>query len=160
MSPDFPFPETLWSLGCQLQLLRTGRKRLLLLPHGVMPEGMLTGLHTQATHRGTFAAVDPVEFIELPSAIAEDRIGDLLGYGIARKPEQPDRAVSLVDEHGREILTVMADAATEPAVRTALRAMADQTQRVIPTEPTEVLRERARWWLHFFENLQPETSSP
>lgn len=51
MRGDLPFPETLPALAQQLQLLRAGRKRLVLLPHGLVPPGTLAGLHTQETHR-------------------------------------------------------------------------------------------------------------
>ena len=155
MRPDFPFPETLWALGDQLLLLRTGRKKLLLLPHGVMPEPLLHGLHRQETYRGIFVVTDPAEFIALPQALAEDRIGDLLGYNIPRKPDEPDRALSLVDSEGREILTVMADAATEQDVAQALARMGGDDHRVAHSDPFTVLRERAAWWLHFFDNLNP-----
>ena len=157
MRPDFPFPETLWALGDQLVLLRTGRKKLLLLPHGVMPEALLHGLHRQETPRGIFVAADPAEFVALPKALTEDRIGELLGYGIPRKPAEPDRALSLVDNAGREILTVMADADTEHEVAQALARMGGDDHHVTHADPFAVLRARAAWWLHFFDNLNPTT---
>ena len=155
MRPDFPFPETLWALGDQLVLLRTGRKKLLLLPHGVMPEPLLHGLHRQETHRGIFVAADPAELGNIPAAIEHDMIGLILGYGIPRKPDEPDRALSLVDNAGREILTVMADADTEQDVAQALARMAGDDHRVTHADPFAVLRARAAWWLHFFDNLNP-----
>lgn len=158
MRADFPFPETLPALALQLQLLRHGRKRLVLLPHGVVPPDSLHGLHLRETHRGTFAAADPDELMNLDYALAHDLIGLPLGYGIGAKPEQPDRAITLRDGAGREVLTVMADPATAPAVHAALRQLGDETCTVAEANPFAVLRERAAWWLHFFDSLQPETS--
>lgn len=158
MRPDFPFPETPWALGDQLALLRAGRKPLLLLPHGVMPEGLLHGLHRQETPRGLFVAADPAELGAIADALAHDTLGLILGYGIPRKPDAPDRALSLLDRAGREILTVMADAATEPAVAQALARMAGDDHQVAPADPLAVLRARATAWLHFFDSLQPQTA--
>ena len=155
MRADLPFPETLPALGVQLQLLRKGRKRLVMLPHGIVPPDALHGLHTTETHRGTFVARDPAEFIALPSAIAEDRLGELLGYGIPAKPEHTDRALTLCNDQVGEVLTVMADAETEPQVIAALQRMGGSGCQVRRTDPFAVLRARAAWWLHFFDNLSP-----
>ena len=74
---------------------------------------------------------------------------------IPRKPDEPDRALSLVDNAGREILTVMADADTEHDVAQALAKMAGDDHRVTHADPFAVLRARAAWWLHFFDNINP-----
>ena len=160
MQPDYPFPESLWAIATQVRLLRAGRKRLVLLPHGIMPESLVHGLHKLETTIGLLLAADPAEFIAVPAAIREDRMGLLLGYGIAAKPQQPDRALTLVDGCGQEICTVMADAATEEQVVAALRTMGGETFDVIRSDPFEVLRARARWWLHFFETITPSNPDP
>lgn len=156
MRCDLPFPETLPALAAQLVLLRAGRKRLVLLPHGLVPEGVLNGLHTLDTARGTFAAADPRALEAVPDDLARDQIGLALGYGVPAKPAQPDRGITLRDVFGREILTVVADAATEAAATAALQAMATEGMTVDRTQLRAILRSRAWWWLHFFETLQPD----
>ena len=160
MQTDYPFPESLVALAAQLRLLRLGRKRLILLPHGILPPGLISGLHSLHTTVGLLLAADPAEFICVPEAIEENTLGLLLGYGIPHKPEHPDRALTLRDAHGQEILTVMADAATEPAVEAALLQMADSSHCIQRADPFEVLRARARWWLHFFDAITPDTITP
>ena len=83
------------------------------------------------------------------------QIGLALGYGVPAKPAQPDRGITLRDVFGREILTVVADAATEAAATAALQAMATEGMTVDRTQLRAILRSRAWWWLHFFETLQP-----
>ncbi|HLP07951.1 MAG TPA: hypothetical protein VK178_07280 [Opitutaceae bacterium] len=155
MQPDFPFPETLWSIATQLRLLRAGRKHLVLLPHGIMPDGLIAGLHKLETTRGLLLAADLAEFIAVPQAIEDNTLGLLLGYGIPRKPEDAQLAITLLDGSGHEVLTVMADATTEEAVAQALARMGGETFRVIRSDPFAVLRARAAWWLHFFDTITP-----
>lgn len=152
---DLPFPETLHALTLQLHLLRSGRKRLVLLPHGIIPPDATEGLYRSETSRGIFVATDPEEFLNVPYALEHDRIGLLLGYGVSCKPLNPDRAVTLRAGAGAEVLTVVTDEGGEERATRALREMGGETYQITTGHPAAVLLERAQWWLDFFRKLQP-----
>lgn len=161
MLADFPFPETLPTLQRQFRLLAQGRKPAVYVPHWspqIAQAAQAPALVTPAGvifYDGAHLTPDRIH-----SAVARGRLGEILGYGLASKPEQGDRAVTLLDATGHEVAAVLADAATEATAREALGAMADPDDTLITEPPVAVLRRRADWWAEYFQTINTNKKGP
>jgi hypothetical protein len=156
VTTDIPFPETLEALTEQLGMLRDGRKPAVLVPHWSpawqAPEGVdliPTPAGTVAVLHGVLAADD------VQAAVREDRLGLLLGYGVARKPDRPTSCLVLTDSQGAEILAVLVDRDNAAAVLVALEQMRRPEQKIVARAPLDVIQARLAWWTQFF--AEPQT---
>ena len=155
MQTDYPFPEALPALARQFALLAAGAKPAVLVPHWAPQLAAIPG-PAVVTPAGV-VWYDPLQTdaAAIHAAVAGNRLGEVLGYGIPAKPEGADRAVTLHTAQGDEIVSVVCDAATEPRVRAALARFATETDSLTTEPPLAVLRRRATWWKTFFDR-QPE----
>lgn len=152
MPAELPFPEPLPALMAQFALLAEGRKRAVLVPYTQPGSGDRS--HTaHETPLGLVYHTPEVTAAEIDRAVREDTLGDLLGYGIPRKPASADRVVVLRDPTGCEKLAVGCDAATEERVRAAIDRLGNHGDRLSTETPLAVVQDRLRYWAAFF-NLQ------
>lgn len=155
-------PEKPATLRAQMNWLAMGKRKVVLVTPGeALPE---IPLHMAVLHSrlGLFI-YDRLRVgeHEIFHALATDRLGDLLGYGIKSKPE-PGREVGAVvvrSRNGHEKQAVVTDLEHfESAVRAA-QAVADAGDTV-GLEPCEqVLDERMTGLLDAFPKLLPITST-
>lgn len=153
METDLPFPEPFHALAAQFALLAKGRKRAVLVPY-TQPGAPSSACGAHRTPIGWIYAAPEVTPEEIGRALDEDRVGELLGYGIPRKPAKADRVLVLRSASGNEIVAVACDADTEPAVRAALGALRNDGERLATESALEVIHDRLRYWNTFF-NLNP-----
>lgn len=151
MIAELPFPEPLPALVAQFALLAEGRKRAVLVPY-TQPDCERSA-NAHCTPLGLVFHAPDVTTDEIDRAVREDTLGDLLGYGIPRKPASADRVVVLRDPSGCEKLAVGCDAATEERVRAAIDRMGNHGDRLSTETPLAVVQDRLRYWAAFF-NLQ------
>jgi len=79
---------------------------------------------------------------EIQRAVTEDRMGDVLGYGVPRKPAQPTGVVTVRDKQGLELRAVVVDEATAPIVLDASRRYAGEGDTVQIEPVDQVLAKR------------------
>jgi hypothetical protein len=142
-------PEKPESLDAQLRLVTDGRKPAVLVPKGtpdtLRQNALAAGLREATTVAGTFY-YDPeqVTRMELRHAAAQDRIGDVLGYGISGKPT-PDQTIGTVtvrNQQGAEKFSVLTDRDNLPSVAKAAAKITDEGDQVALERPEETLRRR------------------
>lgn len=97
---DAPMPERPETIVSQFDWLRQGKRpAVMITPGESMPAGVdIAGLAVEDTPRGRFF-YDPQRIAPetIRTAVTEDRIGDVLGYGVPRKsPPQPGSAIVTV----------------------------------------------------------------
>lgn len=148
MSAELPFPEPFPALVAQFTLLAEGRKRAVLIPYTQPGAGEHTNAHR--TPLGVVYGAPDVTAAEIDRAVRDDTLGELLGYGIPRKPPGADRVVVLRDANGGEKIAVGCDAATEERVRAAVDRLANHGDRLSTETPLAVVQDRLRYWARFF----------
>lgn len=146
---ELPFPEPLSAIAAQFALVRVGRKPAVLLTCGQPWVDLPADLLQRRTPAGVVVAKTPEALEAAARAVEDDTLGLALGYGIARKPERADRCV-FMHKDGHEVVAVLADEATEPAVRAALAPMAAADFRIDVIDPLPVVRWRIDFWKEFF----------
>lgn len=138
-------PERPETIAAQLDWLTSGKRKAVLLTPGAdmppLPEG--TDIHP--TDAGTFIFhPDRTSPEALDQAVAENKIGDVLDYGIADKPA-PEQAVGVVtirDLNGIEKQAVVTDAENLKTVLDKAKALAGPTDTVQMETPEQVLAGR------------------
>lgn len=152
MATDLPFPEPIPAFLAQLRLLSEGRKRAVLVPHFQPRLELGHPGGVRHTPLGTFI-FDPATTTpqQIDCAVLTDTVGELLGYGIPRKPESGDRAMVLRMRDGGEKIAVVCDAGTEAAVREALDHLRDPGDTLAAEPPLTVIQQRLRFWSLYFK---------
>jgi hypothetical protein len=142
-------PEKPESLTAQLRLVADGRKPAMLVPKGtadsVQTEAKEAGLRAAVTVAGTFYYnPDRVTRIELRRAALQNRVGEVLGYGIAGKPDAEDAigVVTVRDPQGMEKFAVATDEKNLPKVARAAAKVTDAADTVELEAVAEILRRR------------------
>ncbi|MBK8478118.1 MAG: hypothetical protein IPL39_17975 [Opitutaceae bacterium] len=148
MLADFPFPEGMDTLRAQIVLLRQRRKAAVYIPHWSPQLPLLCEFPMEATPAGS-VIYDPAKLTpaQIHAAVATGKLGAILGYGIDSKPDDGDRAVTLLDGD-TEVVAVFSTAETEARVREALALFANPGDEIRTEAPAEVSRRRIRWWTH------------
>lgn len=141
-----PVPESKETLAAQAQSLADGKRAAMLVTNGAVVPDVPEGLgRMKVEDVGTFI-FDPekVKPAEIRAAVREDRIGDVLGYGIPAKPEPKDIVGSVVlrSPDGVEKQAVVTDAAHVESVAEAARAVAEPGDTIKLEDPTRVIAER------------------
>jgi hypothetical protein len=155
MQTDIPFPETLEALTEQLGMLRDGRKPAVLVPHWSPAWQAPEGVALIATPAGTVAVrTGEIAPEAVQAAVMDDRLGELLGYGVRTKPEKPTSCLVLTDSRGAEILAVLVDRECAGGVLVALEQMRRPEQKIVARDALEVIRARLEWWSRFFGETQ------
>lgn len=138
----YTFPERSETIEVQFKWLSEGKRGAVLVPYGtrlpVVPAGMMVwagklGLYVYNVLETDAAAIKQAE--------AEDRIGDILGYGIAAKPEKEVGAVVLRGPDGLEKQAVVTDAEHFEEVMAAANELAEPGD-VVALEPCDGLLQR------------------
>lgn len=142
-------PELPETLTAQVAKLRAGKApAVLFTPADTVPEWATQDQRFDIYETGTgFKVVYDTAALtkdEIHRAIFEDRIGDILGYGVPTKPTQPTAAVVVRDRAGLELRSVLVDEATLPAAQAAAQAYADAAagETVTREDPAAVLAKR------------------
>ncbi len=137
-------PEAAETIEAQLKWLLDGRRRAVLIPAGTpLPELPAGAVCAFPTRLGLFVfqghRLSPYDIIR---HIKDDTLGELLGYGIPRKPEGASDCVVVRGPDGREKQAVVTDEATRPAVEAAAAAVADPGDTITREAATSILKER------------------
>jgi hypothetical protein len=137
-------PESSGTVSRQLRDLQDGRRPAVLVTgRPVIP----AGLRTVMTPAGRIAyhpgRLNP-EMIQ--HAVAQGSMGSLLGYGIDAKPANAIGTVVVRDAAGREVQSVVTDAASAPEVTAAAQRLLRSGDTVSLEHPDRVLRERVKHW--------------
>ncbi|MDR1190693.1 MAG: hypothetical protein LBK60_03380, partial [Verrucomicrobiales bacterium] len=145
-APDNPVPESDATVAVQMDWLNKGKRDAVFFTPGTTIPATPEGLARLDTARGTFIYNPLVHSEEsLNNAVKNDTLGDVLGYGIPRKPSDANIAgvIVLRGTDGTEKLSVVTDDAHRQQVEDNLNALAEEGDTVT-LEPTEdkVLAER------------------
>ena len=147
-------PETPATLDEQFRRVKSGTKPGMIFPGQTAKEvnaayqpGQEDDFVLTDTPAG--AVLHPVDIprTEVRAAVAEDRLGHLLGYGIPRKPvptqdSAPPIAVTLRTAEGTEVDSVLTTPELAPAVTEKLQARAEPGDTVQMETPQDVARQR------------------
>lgn len=141
-------PEQPAALAAQLRLVADGRKPALLVPKGtpdtVRENALALGLREAVTVAGTFYYnPDQVKRTELRRAALNNTIGEVLGYGIAAKPDERDAigAVTVRGPDGAEKFSVATDRKNLTKVARAAGRLVDDGD-VVDLEPVPAVLAR------------------
>lgn len=127
-------PEKPGTLAAQMQLLADGKRpAVLITPGETAPAVDAAQFDLTTTPAGVFVTrkgTVPAEAIH--TAVKENRIGDVLGYGISAKPDPASAvgAVTVRQADGTEVQAVATDAANLPNVTAAARRVAGPGETV------------------------------
>jgi hypothetical protein len=136
-------PERPETLAAQMAWLAEGKRKAVLVPPGSPLPVIPDGVRAHPTRAGLFLyAPAAVSEAEVDAAVAEDRIGDLLGYCIPAKPSRPTAVVVVRGRNGEEKQAVVTDKAHLRRVKLSARALAGVTDRVCVEPPESVLTGR------------------
>ena len=134
------FPEAFETMRAQFDLLEQGKRSAVLVTAGETVPALPKGVATHETPAGLFV-YDParVQPETLNQAVAENRVGDVLEYGIPAKPAPGTEVGAMVvrDSAGTEVQAVVTDKQSLPAVF-------DAAQRVKPAEGSVTLEPAAQ----------------
>lgn len=140
-----PVPERPATVAAQVELLTSGKRRAVLVTPGEAMTEIPAGMRQARSTAGTFI-YDPerIGLAEIRSAVKDDRIGDVLEYGISKKPEPGTEAGTVVVRNpaGEEVQAVVTDAQSLPAVEAAARRVAQDGDTVTLEHPGQVIAER------------------
>ncbi len=160
--PANPTPEALSSVARQHQLTVEGKRAATLLPGFTVSQVPASLLSQPALDDEGHAVPAPeIKAIDTPDGallynsalvdeetvkqtISENKLGTLLGYATEDRPAAPDRAITILNQHGAPVLSVEADEATAPAQLAALTKLATDTDTVITETRESALTRRAQ----------------
>lgn len=138
-------PERPETIAAQLDWLTSGKRKAVLLTPGADMPALPEGTDIHPTDAGTFIFHPERTSPEaLDQAVAENKIGEVLDYGIADKPA-PEAAVGVVtirDPNGIEKQAVVTDADHLKAVLDKAKALAGPNDTVQMETPEQVLAGR------------------
>ena len=138
-------PERPETIKAQLDELKAGKRPAVLVTPGAKSAVPPKGMKALRTKAGRFI-YDPEQLTteQIQAAVREDRIGDVLGYGIANKPA-PEDAVGVVtvrDADGVEKRAVVTDAANLESVVAEAQNVSGPSDTVSIEHPKRVLSGR------------------
>lgn len=143
--PPPPIPEAPASIKLQLADLKQGKRKALLLTVGETLPEVPPGMETIKTGVGTFL-FDPARIKpeEIGQAVDAGRVGEVLDYGIAAKPEPGTEigAVTVRDPQGVEKRAVVTDAENLPNVVDAAKQAAEPADTIALETPQQVIEQR------------------
>jgi hypothetical protein len=153
MKVDFPFPEQPETLVYQLRWLSQGKRAAVFIPY-YMPNVRMGGEFSQVyTHRGLFIFnKEKLSEEEILKAVEEDTLGDILGYGISRKPQKPIGAVTIRAKNGIEKQAVVVGEEDVLPVLQAAHDMADDDDIVDIEDANAMVLKRINYWKQTVEN--------
>lgn len=138
-------PESGPTLKAQVELLSSGKRRAVLVTPGATMPVVPRSARVVDTKAGKFI-YDPARIKpgEIKAAVAEDRIGDVLDYGVSSKPQPGTEAGSVVvrNAEGTEIQAVVVDEAGLPGAQAAAAKIAGPGDTVTVESPVKVIAER------------------
>lgn len=140
-------PERPETIQAQLAMLQNGTKNALLIPQGSddlkdKPKGF-----TRVVTKAGIFYMNPerVKRVDVLKAVKEDRIGDILGYGISRKPTKNlVGAVTVRDQNGIEKHAVATDQENLQNVIKAAKRVQSAGDVLSLENPEQVINERLR----------------
>lgn len=138
-------PERPETLAAQMQWLQSGKRDAVLVTPGAEMPALPEGADIHPTDAGTFIyAPDRTSPEAIDKSVAENKIGDLLGYGIADKPAPEDAmgVVTVRDPNGIEKQAVVTDQANLKTVLENARKVASENDTVQVETPEQVLAGR------------------
>lgn len=140
-----PVPESAETIRAQMQWLEGGKRQAVLITPGEDMPAYEDRFATLETRAGTFI-YDPQQVTPkaLAAAVTQDRIGEVLGYGLPARPEGADRAVVIRSAEGIEKQAVVATEDTQAAALEAAQRIADQTDTITIETPNAILAGRIR----------------
>jgi hypothetical protein len=123
---EAPVPETPATLAAQLDRFRAGERRAVLFTPGTADPILQPGEVLTPTEAGNFLhrpeQLNPESIMQ---AVRENRIGEILDYGVASKPSAASTTViTQRAANGTPVNDVVTDAANAPKVQQALTAQA------------------------------------
>jgi ribosomal protein S15P/S13E len=135
-------PETIQE---QMAMLLSGRKPVVMIPKGTDDPGKPQNIQAVVTKYGKFY-FDPAQIDRktIRHAVAEDRLGDILGYGISRKPELKDTvgAVVVRNAQGIEKFSVLSDIQHLRSVFASGQKIMNKGDSIDIENPLEILHDR------------------
>lgn len=143
-----PVPETPETINEQVKMLTDGKRKAILITKGEkkpsIPRGMVS---VPGTPFGTVIYnPDQLTHEQVVAAINENRLGDILGYGIPDKPAPGTEvgAVVVRTPAGVEKQGVLTDAEHLPAVKAAAEAVASPGDVIDIESEATVIKKRQR----------------
>ena len=141
-------PEAPATLAAQLDRFRTGQRPAVLFTPGDADPLLMDGEVLTPTEQGRVLHNPATLSVEaVTKAARENRMGELLGYGVPAKPStlnpQPSFVVTQRDAQGTPVNDVVATPATAPQVATALQQQARPGDTLEVRPPEQVIDERA-----------------
>lgn len=138
-------PEKPETLALQLEMVKAGDRKAMLVTQGEQMPAVPSGLNTAKTPAGTFI-YDPAKIKagEIRKAVRENRIGDVLDYGVPAKPAPGTETgvVTVRTRDGTEKSAVVVDeASTAPAITAAAKIVKPGDEIAIET-PQQVITTR------------------
>jgi diguanylate cyclase (GGDEF)-like protein len=146
VAQESPLPESKETLAAQVRALkekRGSRKAVLVTPGEKMPLHPKS-MKTLKTPKGVFIyRPDLISEAEILQAVAEDKIGGILGLGVERKPAAPIGAVTARDAQGVTVQNAVVDKKTLPKAKKAGKKAAGPGGTVKMEPLGKVVAERA-----------------
>ena len=139
-------PERPETIKAQLDELKAGKRPAVLVTPGAKAAIPPKGMKALRTKAGRFI-YDPARLTadEIQASVREDRIGEVLGYGIANKPAPGSEAgvVTVRDADGLEKRAVVTDAENMASVVAEAQKVTEPGDSVAIESPQKVLEGRA-----------------
>ncbi len=146
-TPDRPIPELLQTIDHQMNWLRSEKRAVVYLPTGSIFPPLPNGIKFLKTDKGYFY-YNPkmINANEIWSAVLNNEIGYILGYGIARKPKLSETigAVVIRDRNGIEKQAVAVDNYHLKQVLHAAWKMADPFDTIELEKTDKVIEDRMK----------------
>lgn len=141
LTKETPIPDTMETINEQMKLLREGSKPAVLIVEGGKLPPLLQGEQATITRKGIFIHKGiPIETIS--RAIKEDKVGDLLGYGVGSKPAGAETAVVVEKPSGTPVQEVLASKETAPNVVKAAQQVAKPGDKISAKPAAQVVQQR------------------
>lgn len=162
---DFPIqegtstvPEKSATLRMQMQWLTEGKRRAVLITTGATLPLIPPDMCVVGTSVGLLIyRPEVIGSLEIRELVGSGRLGELLGYGIAQKPEDGRECGTVVIRNGkgREKQAVVTDAEHLPEVTRRAHQMADPGDRVTLEPCEKVIEDRLRGLVDSLPKLRP-----
>lgn len=138
-------PEQPGTLDAQMQWLQSGKRDAVLVTPGAIMPALPDGADVHPTDAGTFIfAPDRTSPEAIDQAVTDNKVGELLGYGIADKPapENTLGVVTIRDANGLEKQAVVTDEENLQSVLAKAKERADAGDTVQLETPEQVIAKR------------------
>lgn len=140
-----PVPESANTLKTQQDEMISGKRSAMLFTNGEEQIPLPEGFKSVKTTAGVFQ-YDPKKFTvsQIKKAVKDEKIGDILDYGISKKPDinKPQIAIVRRDKNGNEIESILTDKENLKNVISKQQSRLEEGQIISTEEPEKVVGER------------------